>query len=113
MLDFIEEQLFKKALPSVSYLRLDGGVPVNQVLTMSRQDMYTYVAGTWHIPPFKNKDKILLQTLLSPLSPFSFTILIPSYLALSAPLRLPPFPSRSGSVSCLNSTAILRSTFCC
>ena len=41
MLDFIEEQLFKKALPSVSYLRLDGGVPVNQVLTMSRQDMYT------------------------------------------------------------------------
>ena len=52
MLDFIEEQLFKKALPSVSYLRLDGGVPVNQVLTMSRQDMYTYVAGTWHIPPF-------------------------------------------------------------
>ena len=31
MLDFIEEQLFKKVMPSVSYLRLDGGVPVNQV----------------------------------------------------------------------------------
>jgi len=30
MLDSMEEQLFMKVLPSVSYLRLDGNVPVNQ-----------------------------------------------------------------------------------
>ena len=29
MLDIIENDLLKKHLPSVSYLRLDGGVPAN------------------------------------------------------------------------------------
>lgn len=30
MLDIIENDLLKKHLPTVSYLRLDGGVPANQ-----------------------------------------------------------------------------------
>ena len=30
MLDIIENDLFKKHLPNVSYLRLDGSIPTNQ-----------------------------------------------------------------------------------
>ena len=37
MLDFIEDQLFKKVLPSVSYLRLDGAVPVARVSRLVRR----------------------------------------------------------------------------
>ena len=41
MLDFIENQLFKKVLPSVAYLRLDGSVPINRVLFLG-----FYLGGT-------------------------------------------------------------------